>query len=76
MLKKVLIFAAGKGNQMCLFTENQPKLLLLIVDVPLLKKKINELIKIGINEIYFVIGYKKGMYLVCTYIYIKSPIKC
>ena len=39
MIKKALIFAAGKGTRLKPFTDSHPKALALVNDVPLLEKK-------------------------------------
>ena len=50
MIKKALIFAAGKGTRLKPFTESHPKALALVNDVPLLEKNIKYLQSFGVTE--------------------------
>ncbi len=57
---KAIILAAGKGVRMRPLTEKTQKVLLPINEKPYLEYMIDNLLKIGINEFIFVVGYKKG----------------
>ena len=50
MIKKALIFAAGKGTRLKPFTDSHPKALALVNDVPLLERNIKYLQNFGITE--------------------------
>ena len=50
MIKKALIFAAGKGTRLKPFTDNHPKALAVVNNVPLLERNIKFLQKYGIND--------------------------
>ena len=50
MIKKALIFAAGKGTRLKPFTESHPKALALVNDVPLLERNIKYLQNFGVTE--------------------------
>ena len=50
MIKKALIFAAGKGTRLKPFTDSHPKALALVNDVPLLERNIKYLQSFGITE--------------------------
>ena len=50
MIKKALIFAAGKGTRLKPFTDSHPKALALVNDVPLLEKNIKYLQSFGVTE--------------------------
>ena len=50
MIKKALIFAAGKGTRLKPFTDSHPKALALVNDVPLLERNIKYLQNLGITE--------------------------
>ncbi len=50
MIKKALIFAAGKGTRLKPFTESHPKALALVNDVPLLERNIKYLQSFGVAE--------------------------
>ena len=50
MIKKALIFAAGKGTRLKPFTYSHPKALALVNDVPLLERNIKYLQNFGITE--------------------------
>jgi len=58
MTKNALILAAGKGNRMWPLTENSPKPLLPICGVPIIERQIYELKKVGVVNIYILIGYQ------------------
>ena len=49
MIKKALIFAAGKGTRLKPFTESHPKALALVNDVPLLERNIKYLQSFGVT---------------------------
>ena len=50
MIKKALIFAAGKGTRLKPFTDSHPKALALVNDVPLLERNIKYLQSFGVTE--------------------------
>ena len=50
MIKKALIFAAGKGTRLKPFTESHSKALALVNDVPLLERNIKYLQSFGVTE--------------------------
>lgn len=50
MIKKALIFAAGKGTRLKPFTDNHPKALAVVNNVPLLERNIKFLQNYGINN--------------------------
>ncbi len=50
MIKKALIFAAGKGTRLKPFTDSHPKALALVNNVPLLERNIKYLQSFGITE--------------------------
>lgn len=50
MIKKALIFAAGKGTRLKPFTESHPKALALVNDVPLLERNIKYLQSFEVTE--------------------------
>ena len=50
MIKKALIFAAGKGTRLKPFTDCHPKALALVNDVPLLERNIKYLQSFGVTE--------------------------
>ena len=50
MIKKALIFAAGKGTRLKPFTDSHPKALALVNDVPLLERNIKYLQSFGVIE--------------------------
>lgn len=50
MIKKALIFAAGKGTRLKPFTDHHPKALAVVNHVPLLERNIKYLQSFGINE--------------------------
>ncbi|WP_374451596.1 NDP-sugar synthase [Cloacibacterium normanense] len=50
MIKKALIFAAGKGTRLKPFTYSHPKALALVNDVPLLERNIKYLQNFGVTE--------------------------
>ena len=50
MIKKALIFAAGKGTRLKPFTESHPKALALVNDVPLLERNIKYLQRFEVTE--------------------------
>jgi NDP-sugar pyrophosphorylase family protein len=49
MIKKALIFAAGKGTRLKPFTDSHPKALALVNDVPLLERNIKYLQSFQVN---------------------------
>ena len=58
MIDKALILAAGKGTRMWPLTDNTPKPLLPLCGVPIIKMQIDELKKVGVKNIYVLIGYQ------------------
>ncbi len=50
MIKKALIFAAGKGTRLKPFTDSHPKALALVNDVPLMERNIKYLQSFGVAE--------------------------
>ena len=50
MIKKALIFAAGKGTRLKPFTDSHPKALALVNNVPLLERNIKYLQNFGVTE--------------------------
>lgn len=50
MIKKAIIFAAGKGTRLKPFTDSHPKALALVNDVPLLERNIKYLQSFGVTE--------------------------
>ncbi|MCE8422749.1 MAG: NTP transferase domain-containing protein [Candidatus Methanoperedens sp.] len=56
---KAVILAAGKGTRMGPLTENRPKVMLPIVNRPLLEHIILTLKIAGIREFFIVVGYCK-----------------
>ena len=58
MIENALILAAGKGTRMWPLTENIPKPLLPISGVPIIKRQIDELKKVGVKKVYILIGYQ------------------
>ena len=58
MIENALILAAGRGTRMWPLTENIPKPLLPISGVPIIKRHIDELKKVGVKKVYILIGYQ------------------
>ena len=58
MIESALILAAGKGTRMWPLTENIPKPLLPISGVPIIRRQIDELKKVGVKKLYILIGYQ------------------
>ena len=58
MIKKALILAAGKGTRMWPLTDYQPKPLLPVVGKPIIVGQIEQLKKLGVNEVNILIGYR------------------
>ena len=58
MIDKALILAAGKGTRMWPLTDNTPKPLLPLCGVPIIKMQIDELKKVGVKNVYVLIGYQ------------------
>ncbi|RLI73499.1 glucose-1-phosphate thymidylyltransferase [Archaeoglobales archaeon] len=55
---QAVILAAGEGTRLRPLTYTRPKVMLPIANKPILEHLISELIKVGINEIVLVVGYK------------------
>jgi len=58
MIKNALILAAGKGTRMWPLSENTPKPLLPLGGLPIIERQIQELITVGVKELYILIGYR------------------
>ena len=58
MIKNALILAAGKGSRMWPLSENIPKPLLPLGGLPIIERQIQELISVGVKELYILIGYR------------------
>jgi choline kinase len=54
---KAIILAAGKGSRIKEFSQKKPKCFLQISKVPIIKRQINFLKKIGIDNIIIVVGH-------------------
>ncbi|MBG9754190.1 sugar phosphate nucleotidyltransferase [Lysinibacillus sp. RSDA_15] len=54
---KSLILAAGYGSRLKPFTNNKPKPLISVVDKPVLEHLINNLVSVGIKDIYINLHY-------------------
>jgi len=57
LIKTAVILAGGKGERMMPITEFQPKALVPINGVPILKLQIIQLINCGVSEIYILTGH-------------------
>jgi len=60
---KAVILAAGEGKRLRPYTETLPKVMLPVVNKPILEYVLDAVIKSGINEIIVVVGYKKEVIL-------------
>ncbi len=60
---KAVILAAGEGKRLRPYTENLPKVMLPIVNKPILEYVFDAVTKSGIDEIIVVVGYKKEVIL-------------
>jgi len=58
---KAIILAAGIGSRLRPITDNKPKTLVLVNNVPILGYIINSLLQNGINDIVICTGYKNTM---------------
>ena len=58
MIKNALILAAGKGTRMWPYSENIPKPLLPLGGLPIIERQIQELKKVGVENLYILIGYR------------------
>ena len=58
MIKNALILAAGKGTRMWPLSENTPKPLLPLGGLPIIERQIQELKKVGVENLYILIGYR------------------
>ena len=58
MIKNALILAAGKGSRMWPLSENIPKPLLPLGGLPIIERQIQELVKVGVEDLYILIGYR------------------
>ena len=58
MIKNALILAAGKGSRMWPLSENVPKPLLPLGGLPIIERQIQELVKVGVEDLYILIGYR------------------
>ena len=59
MIKKALIFAAGKGTRLKPFTDSHPKALALVNDVPLLERNIKYLQSFGVTEFVINVSFRE-----------------
>ncbi len=66
MIKNALILAAGKGTRMWPLSENIPKPLLPLGGLPIIERQIQELMKVGVEEVHILIGYR--MKEICDYL--------
>ena len=57
MIETAVILAGGKGERMMPVTNSQPKALVPINGVPILKLQINQLVKNGVSKIYVLTGH-------------------
>ena len=55
MIKNALILAAGKGSRMWPLSESIPKPLLPLGGLPIIERQIQELISVGVKELYILI---------------------
>lgn len=60
-VKQAIVLNAGEGSRLRPLTKNMPKCLLKIGDKTILEHQLNNLIKCGIEEVTFVIGYYSDM---------------
>jgi len=60
---KAVILAAGEGKRLRPYTETLPKVMLPIVNKPILEYVLDAVSKSGIDEIIVVVGYKKEVIL-------------
>ena len=60
---KAVILAAGEGKRLRPYTENLPKVMLPIVNKPILEYVLDAVSNSGIDEIIVVVGYKKEVIL-------------
>ncbi len=58
-MKKAVILAAGEGKRLRPFTESVPKVMLPVVNKPILEYVIEAVKENGIHDIILVVGYKK-----------------
>lgn len=59
MIKKAVILAAGEGRRLKPFTETMPKVMIPIVNKPIVDHVIDSVFRSGIKDIILVVGYKK-----------------
>jgi len=59
MVRKAVILAAGEGKRLRPFTETMPKVMLPVVNKPILEYVLDAVKKSGIEEVLLVVGYKK-----------------
>lgn len=55
---KAVILAAGVGSRLRPITNDIPKCMVSVNGIRIIDKQIDNLLKVGINEIYVVSGYK------------------
>ncbi len=56
---KAIILAAGKGERMLPLTKDKPKVMVRIGNKPILEYLIRSMAKVGIKQVYLVVGYNK-----------------
>lgn len=56
---QVIILAAGEGTRLRPLTKNRPKVMLPLVNIPLLGHVLDTVVSCGIRDITVVVGYKK-----------------
>ena len=61
MIKKVVIFAAGRGTRMLHLSKDKPKHLIEVNNKPFLYHTLNNLKQAGFEEFIMVVGYKKEL---------------
>src|SRR4030043_23266 len=59
MRKNSVILAAGEGRRLRPFTETMPKVMLPVVNKPILEYVLDAVKNSGIDDIILVVGYKK-----------------
>lgn len=59
MIKNAIILCAGKSTRFAPFTYEKPKGLFIVRGEVLIERQINQLIEVGVEDIYLVLGYMK-----------------
>lgn len=57
----VVIMAGGKGTRLYPYTKILPKPLIPIEDIPISERIMNTFVKVGCNEFYMILNYKRNM---------------